>query len=196
VSAYLTRLHSLLGTPGRPVTPVPWDLGYEQTGFKFPEDYRQFADEYGSANINKTLGVMCPQLRPAWYSRGSGIGGFEALLNISSVNGPVGQFLARARARGSRRIIYPPWPEPGGLVLWGSNVDSVECYWTTEGDDPDRWPIVVMFGANSWGRFEGGFLDFLEAVIHGTWESSTSVIGRTLTDGPLVEQLGGWADEE
>jgi hypothetical protein len=114
VSAYLTRLHSLLGTPGRPVTPVPWDAGREQTGFTFPQDYRQFADEYGSANINRTLGVMCPQQRPAWYSRGSG----------------------------------------------------------------------------------GGFLDFLEAVIHGTWESSSSVIGRTLTDGPLVEQLGGWADEE
>ncbi len=67
------------------------------------------------------------------------------------------------------RFPYAIFPEPGGLLEWGGNLNGDRCFWLTEDPDPDRWPVVVWFrgevASRSWRREEGGMAAFLLRVV-------------------------------
>ncbi|MER8037795.1 hypothetical protein [Streptomyces hydrogenans] len=61
---------------------------------------------------------------------------------------------------------YGVHPAPGGLLQWGGTERADAFHWLTEGDDPERWPVVVHAGDTaSWARFDGTVTAFLHAVL-------------------------------
>ncbi|WP_406266022.1 hypothetical protein OH799_19440 [Nocardia sp. NBC_00881] len=42
-------------------------------------------------------------------------------------------------------VPFPGYPAPGGLLRWGGNYNGDMLCWLTEGEDPDDWPVVVVF---------------------------------------------------
>ncbi len=46
---------------------------------------------------------------------------------------------------------YSVFPDPGGPLGWGSNINADQFFWLTDGDDPDSWPIIAWYRSlNEW----------------------------------------------
>lgn len=133
-------------------------------GIRFTADYRQLIDAYGMISINGELHVVGPSQRPS--QPGAPIG-FQAFQFATA--GPHGfcGFLAQCYASGDREICpYPVFPTPGGILKWANNYESDHLFWLTEGDDPDRWPIVIVYRAGfEWEQFDGTVTELLVQIL-------------------------------
>ncbi|GHJ93803.1 hypothetical protein SNE510_33220 [Streptomyces sp. NE5-10] len=71
------------------------------------------------------------------------------------------------RSRGSRPWEpYGGYPAPGGLPRWGDTEQADAFHRLTEGDDPERWPVVARSDdLDSWARFDGTVTEFLHHVL-------------------------------
>jgi hypothetical protein len=74
-------------------------------------------------------------------------------------------------------------------------MESDHVFWLTGDEDPDRWPVVVVFRAGfEWDRFDGGTEDFLRQVLRGEYRRSHRLLGGALgAEGPAWEFLGDWS---
>jgi hypothetical protein len=59
---------------------------------------------------------------------------------------------------------YAPYPEPEGLLGWGSSPSGDQFYWRTKRSGPDSWTVVVSGRDDDWWEFPGVVVDFLAAV--------------------------------
>lgn len=181
----VSRLRELLPPPAEPTAGTPWAQGEPELGFAFPQDYRDFVDCYGGGQVNGALGVLIPSLRPFWPGGRSGFAGFAqfAAEQIGSAFPDLGgDASAPDPYLEQYRNPHPFYPEPGGLLIWGRGYDGDHCFWLTEDEDPNRWPIVVFFrnlNAPQWRRFDGGMAQFLLSVVDGTYEHADLLVGPT-----------------
>jgi hypothetical protein len=66
-----------------------------------------------------------------------------------------------------REPAYRIFPEPGGLLSWGSNQLGDVFWWLTEGE-PEQWPVIMWArGPVRTFRFDGGMVEFLCAILSG-----------------------------
>lgn len=65
----------------------------------------------------------------------------------------------------SEQVPFPLWPEPGGLLPWGSTDNNDHVFWLTIGE-PDRWPVVAT-NWDEWWVCSGGMQSFLVNVLNG-----------------------------
>ncbi|MFJ8478366.1 hypothetical protein [Kitasatospora sp. NPDC094011] len=82
---------------------------------------------------------------------------------------------------------YPVYPEPGGLLYWASNYNGDHCFWLTEGDDPDRWPVVVWLRGefpDGWHRYDMGMARFLLLALSGE-DSTLDDLGVATSTAPV-----------
>lgn len=106
-----------------------WAAAEQQLGARLPADYKELAETFGPGMFGEWLWLMLPT--------GDGKYG-EDLLATWSRN------LAHDTAGSAMWEPYGLHPKPGGLLEWGGTPDGqVMFYWAVEGDDPDRWPVVV-----------------------------------------------------
>jgi hypothetical protein len=194
VDATVARLIQLLGLPDEVDGRVPWDSSRAEVGFDFPEDFRDFIDTYGSVVLNNLLSIWSPQIAPRRFNAPSGLSGFSNYVWFCSKEGGQGILRERLRSRWPEGQPYPVWPERGGLILWGRSPRKHQCYWVTEGDDSNSWPIVVWFDETEWLRFDMSFSQFLLEVVMGESELSEELIDGGPPRDLIVEQTGGWAD--
>lgn len=88
---------------------------------------------------------------------------------------------------------YSVFPDPGGLLGWGSNINADQFFWLTDGDDPDSWPIIAWYRSlNEWDYFDGGFSDFVAGVVDGTYRYAEEVAPAN-PEEPLWVSQGDWA---
>jgi hypothetical protein len=188
------RLIAVLGPPRPEVVPVPWDRSPGEIGLRFPGEYCDFIDYYGQISLNGELHIHGPAIKPPQPGASGGFPGF--LYRATDPYGFPG-FLAQYRASGRHDVCpYPVYPEPGGLLNWANNSNGDHCFWLTEGDDPDLWPIVVVYRAGfEWERFNAGTAEFLLAVATGEYPGSEDLIGGSLgdIDGQRWRFLGDWS---
>lgn len=59
---------------------------------------------------------------------------------------------------------YAPFPEPGGLVLWGDSCLGDRFYWCTRGD-PESWNVLVCGRNDDWVGYDGSLTSYLAAKI-------------------------------
>jgi hypothetical protein len=189
------RLTRVLGVPEFPSAQVPWDLAPRDVGFQFPQDYRELIDVYGSIRINGMLSVWRPKLRAAAPDIP---GGFAGFIWHTTREGGVGDYLAGAYEAGDlRECPYPVFSARhsarGGLLAWGSTPNGDHCFWLTEGDDSDGWPIVVRYRQLAvWSRFDGGIADFLTAVVTRDYPLADEIAPAD-PDSPLWRRQSDWA---
>ncbi|MFB7363873.1 hypothetical protein [Streptomyces hydrogenans] len=150
-----TWLGGIVAVTGRdlaaPRHPVDWADVEARLGTALPVDYRQLAEVFGEGAFDDHLRLYVP---------GSDARGFDLVGNALRSG-------AWAREHGAG-----PWepygvhPAPGGLLQWGGTERADAFHWLTEGDDPERWPVVAHAGDSaSWARFDGTVTAFLHAVL-------------------------------
>lgn len=168
MTPHLARLAELLGPPPPDVVPVPWGEARAEVGFKFPADYRELIDTYGGISLNGEFWIGGPSEKP------SSLPGvptrFEDFVRSTTRDGFLRQYDEEHAAGNTRRAPYPVLPTPGGLLRWGGR-ELNNCFWLTDGPDPDAWPVVVLHvDVGEWIRFEGGVVEFLIAVCTQQYE--------------------------
>ncbi|MGI5170318.1 hypothetical protein ACQEU3_38795 [Spirillospora sp. CA-253888] len=113
--------------PPPPRRLLEWEQVFSQLGTALPPDFVAFIEIYGaSAFGNDFLGIIDPR-------ESNGRTYAQAML-------------ARGNEYRAQRDDHPAaWPEPGGFLSWGFDVDGNTFGWLAQGE-PARWPIAV------WGR--------------------------------------------
>ncbi|MEV5647397.1 SMI1/KNR4 family protein [Nocardia sp. NPDC052254] len=154
-------------SPLGPVIAPPWARIEKAMGVGMPPDYRDFIDLYGHGAINDELGINYPG-----YPQSDG-STLRTLTDAAEDDN-------RYNVYEALQAPFPGYPAPGGLLQWGGNYNGDMLCWLTEGDNPDNWPVVVVFRhihQPSWRRFDGGMAAFLLALVTGTFDLATTLIG-------------------
>ncbi|WP_198667052.1 hypothetical protein [Glycomyces dulcitolivorans] len=128
---------------------VGWDVLHEDLGAVLPSDFCVLAEAYPVLVFEDFLRLELPQ--PGRES--SYVVAHRQAAEILQDWGEEGD------AAG-----YVPFPEPGGLLLWGWSYSGDYFYWRTESESPDGWPVVVMGANGDWSEYAMGAVDFLAAV--------------------------------
>lgn len=133
--------------------PVDWAQVQADLGLSLPADYRAYVDEYGIGWVNRLVLVLHPTTRAAH-------------LNLA-------KSAEEAADPEALEMAESPPPHPVGLGLGRLLPCAVTetqdvVYWHTDGDDPDRWPVVFRDAeAYEWQRFDLSLVGFLLALCTG-----------------------------
>ncbi|HEX7306142.1 SMI1/KNR4 family protein [Lentzea sp.] len=115
---------------------VDWSAVEDRLGILFPADYKAVADHFGPGDF---LGIrlVVPGAANEDYR-------FERLAED-----------VYERVRVKRPLPAPFHPETGGAIPWGSTVLGHTFFWVPLHENPDEWPVVMLypgFGAQAkWG---------------------------------------------
>ncbi|MEV6906074.1 hypothetical protein [Amycolatopsis sp. NPDC051071] len=149
----MDELYAVLGAPTVESIAVDWAGVEERLGTELPADYKGFSNKYPAMFVNQFLRVAHP----------------------SCVDPDLNLLLdAQTRTKSLRELVsefpllYPhsAYPDKGGLLCWGNNVNREQCYWLTEGH-PDEWKVVIGDELDYCWEFDGGFSDFLLKSLTG-----------------------------
>ena len=125
---------------------VDWEAVEAPLGTRLPTDFKQLAETFGYGAFDGFLSLYVPE---------SDVPGMDFVETRSTGRVP-------ARSGTSLWGPYGIHPAPGGLLEWGSSEQADQYYWLTEGDDPDRWPVLASEDIpDSWTRFDGTAAEFV-----------------------------------
>ncbi|MFC4335400.1 SMI1/KNR4 family protein [Salininema proteolyticum] len=128
---------------------VRWEVLHAALGVELPPDFRALAEAYPPLEFEDFLRIELPRV------------------------GEESSYVARVREASEilqdlcdmgDAVDYVPYPEPGGLLLWGSSTSGDCFYWRTWSESPADWPIVVMGENGDWSEHVIGVVDFLAAI--------------------------------
>ncbi|MFC1421265.1 SMI1/KNR4 family protein [Streptacidiphilus cavernicola] len=145
---------------------APWWESHRLIGIRFPSDYRDLLDAVGPGSVRGDLAIISP-----WPMGESSYrsGGFHVFAEYTA--GQVGPAFVEMRSESPDLCPYAVYPEAGGILAWASNQNGDHCFWLTEGENPDTWPIVVWdrgrFPDDPWRRYDPGIVPFLMGVMFG-----------------------------
>lgn len=168
--------------PGTAEPLLPWDQAQEVAGIHLPTDYRAFVDLFGPGELRAELSIATPRPLP---DRPIGVGALSRMVN--RLTGDTGAAFKQMREDSFDLCPYPVYPEPNGLLCWASNYNGDHCFWLTEGDDPDRWPVVVWLrGAfpGGWHRYDMGMARFLLLALSGD-DTTLNDLGLAASTSPV-----------
>lgn len=159
--------------PGDPFT-GSWREIEAKLGTALPSDYKAFVARYGLGVFMEDVSIWTPRA----YKRFMRLE-FEA---------PQGLKILRE----VEDFRFPLWPEPGGLLPFGTTINSDYLTWRTEGP-PDAWRITVVdrgSGFNEVHDHDCDLTDFLTAVAMNEldpplFEYSFSESERVFTPDPM-----------
>jgi hypothetical protein len=165
----LSELVKLFPPPCEPVAAPPWEQSRAEIGLDFPSDYRAFVDRYGAGEfgvagsgsfyVRAPSSCPCPDLREV---------GFKGYVESHALEMAELFDFEGADEDYWGGIVYPMHPRPEGLLTWGDNENGDTFWWLTEGDDPDKWPVIMWArGLATTFRFEMGLVEVLLRIAHG-----------------------------
>lgn len=164
----LGRLPKLVPPPASPVdADADWTRVEDALGLPLPREFTEIARRYGRGVFCHEFSICTPEQMIE-----ENPGRLEDLRFILQDTGVV--------------CPHPVHPEPGGLVLWGSDSIGGTLAWLTEpAGSPDRWKTVYWTRDDEFEYPEGG----VAAVLTGLVENLTA---RMRADGQDVD--GPWFD--
>jgi hypothetical protein len=162
----LQQLIDVCAPPASPYN-VPsaaqWDaLEAYLGGRALPPDYRDFLDRFGSGSFGSDEDggffdltyVVSPALLPGEHVK-------NAIPLMMDLAGTIGEI----RSESPKRVPYPVWPEPGGLLYAGGGTTLYDIHWRTVGD-PKAWTCAVCDSAcENWFDWEGDLTSLLAAIV-------------------------------
>ncbi|WP_394613773.1 SMI1/KNR4 family protein [Lentzea sp. JNUCC 0626] len=120
----LKALWRLVAPPARPVAGNrSWDWLFAELGTALPADYVALMKVYGGGTFGRGLFLWTPL-----DERGLPLLAPEAIEDARSI---------------SDEQPLPMWPEPGGFLPFGENIEGDKFGWLTSGD-PDSWPLIFL----------------------------------------------------
>lgn len=131
-------------------------------GLRLPADYKALAEAFPSGWFRQ---FVRPR-KPAGL-----VGRPQRLLDEFSARQAA--TLRRWRAEGQVSFPYPVYPDPGGLLLWGSIRDGGYALWLTGAGEPEDWPVVIASQkCDHWERFDGTVCEFLTEVAAARYDAT------------------------
>ena len=170
--ATIGRLVAMMPPPATRPTAEPWHLAPGEVGFRFPDDYRDFTDLYGSGLINDKLLIWTPSLKWGTVREGDAREGFTAL--AAGPPSGLGDYVAELHEDEPDENPYPMYPDEGGLLAWGNTYSANHFFWLTGEPDPNTGPVIAWNRSGDWHRFKGGFGDFLTDGSDGASASASA----------------------
>jgi hypothetical protein len=125
-----------------------WSKVEKDLGVALPADYKEFVSRYGTGLLSGFIRVFNPFAKSEYTNL------------VASVRriGATNQML---RASEGARFPYSVFPDPAGLLPWGTDDNGNYYYWLTRGE-PDHWPVVVGAGRHAkWQQFDVSMTTFL-----------------------------------
>jgi hypothetical protein len=125
-------LVELLPPPEVPIeTHGEWAQIERQLGTSLPADYKWFIETYGTGSICIEFVRV---LNPFAENRAG---------NLLSCGAVTLEWLRENQDHTALRVNdYPVFPEPGGILPWGTSGNGHEFFWLTQGE-PDTWSVVL-----------------------------------------------------
>ncbi|WP_328605747.1 hypothetical protein OG943_38015 [Amycolatopsis sp. NBC_00345] len=167
-------LAEIFGTECAEPQTIDWAEVEAAYGAPLPADYRAYADAYPALELDSQFVIRHPLSK-----------------NTTSKLVECGKDVLEAFAGGRREfpeaVPYPLFPEPGGLLPWGSDYDGADYFWRTAGR-PGEWTIAV-FESAEWWEFPGGFGAFWTELAAGRIDSPVIAEGY-LRPGYSVRCVG------
>ena len=179
------ELADLLGWHGPPAQiGLSWTEVESSLGIRLPSDYRRLMSRFPSGAFAERFYVYSPVqstetlevFQDEWRSR---LG-----------------WLREVRSAPNSAIHYPIYPEPGGLIPWGSGNEHTYYWKPSEGTDPNSWTVVFAERLSiNWGEYPGP-MSFV-ATPRGNTQTllaTTATAARRQQSGrglPARRRLGG-----
>jgi hypothetical protein len=130
-------------------------------GTRLPPDYKDYINAYGSAIIVWSHDLHILPHNP-----------FSALPHRNLLRQLDPELAVLHEVKSWRdHLPFPIYPEPEGLLPWGTSGDGDKLYWQMIGQPAD-WPVVVM--ETHWGpmeQFADSMTSFLTKLLSGTLQS-------------------------
>jgi hypothetical protein len=122
----------------------------------FPPDYLAFIEKYGSGEFSHAgeVGMIVSVYNPRAAV-------FRRVLDREHT-----YLREYKRAEGGGYAEYDIFPDTAGLLQWGWNDSRIVFFWLTEGA-PERWPLIVMWDFEFFGRYDMPIVTFLERLVAG-----------------------------
>ncbi|MEV5726258.1 SMI1/KNR4 family protein [Streptomyces pharetrae] len=171
--ATLSEIRALLGEPRFNWSdPAPWVELEQELGLRFPADFREIVDAYGSIQINGQLYLE----HPAGHLRHS-LG--------DSVRGDLEMWREEDMAE---FLPGPVGSSPGELIPVASATTGEWIFLRLPDDSSSPWRVVVQeFDSPAWTLHEMTFGEWLLAYLEGR---DVTLCSRNLApDGPSYEPL-------
>ncbi|TXS39916.1 hypothetical protein [Streptomyces sp. OR43] len=143
-ASWTEKLRLLTGWEPLPRTPVDWPAAEQALGTRLPGDYKEIVDLFGVGSFDMYVELLIP-----------GVRGMD-LVQSAGTDGAYVHDLWRPHAR---------FPEPGGLLRWGSSEQEIVFVWQTGAPDPDDWPVLVRPDFDAWERYDCGMGEFLVRLL-------------------------------
>lgn len=175
-----SKLGEFLPSPRVPLASPPWASSLEEVGILFPGDYQAFINGYGAGTISSldkvvTISIASPTMA---FRSNAGGRGFLGFTELTTVIDPPYFGLDDVDGGYYGGISYPVFPDPGGLLEWGSSDDGDKFYWLTEDSDPNNWTIVELPRHESViYTFDGGMVEFLLAILSKRYVNANYYVG-------------------
>ncbi|MEU6247465.1 SMI1/KNR4 family protein [Glycomyces sp. NPDC047010] len=128
---------------------VRWGVLRGELGVELPSDFRALAEAYPALEFEDFLRVELPE--PGKES------------SFVTTHRQMAEILDDWRQEGYAAG-YIPFPEPGGLLLWGLSNQGDSFFWRTWSESPDNWSVVVSGRNGDWSEYAIGVVDFLAAL--------------------------------
>jgi len=138
---------------------------YDVFGTRLPEDFIQFHKTYGEGYFFSVSHKMSANLIVYGndYHIGNTHGGALRQAAMKRLHE-----LRLIKERRPKRVPYPLFCEPGGLLPWGSTTNGVDLCWQVRGDLVDNWKVTALrAGTGEHQQFDVGVAGFLRDVITG-----------------------------
>ncbi|WP_371601960.1 SMI1/KNR4 family protein [Streptomyces sp. NBC_01220] len=143
-ASWTEKLRLLTGWEPLPRTPVDWQAAEQALGTRLPGDYKEIADLFGYGSFDTYLELLVP-----------GVRGLD-LVQWATSDAAYVDDLWRPHAR---------FPEPEGLLRWGSSEQELDFVWQTGAPDPDEWTVLVRTDFDTWERYDCGMGEFLVRLL-------------------------------
>ena len=155
--------------PGR-----DWDVVEREIGTALPDDYKDLLSRFPSGTYRNAVWVASPvDARTKWPAF------------VDNEIREILEILGDESLEYLDGTDYRPFPEPGGLLPWGHDMQGGIFCWVTDGADPNRWRVTYYSqGMNEWQEHDGPMTEVLWEVLTRLGEET--IFGYSLDEEPAV----------
>jgi hypothetical protein len=153
----LQALIKVLPPPEHPVgTNADWRLYEGSLGITYPASFKELIATYGACLWFDNYSILYPAPAAA-ITPDSFLASVRGQLDILREIG--------VRDPTSGRLRLPLYPEPGGLFPFMADCDGYSYFWRTDGENPDRWPLMQWGEGHIWTLKEATLTEFFLASV-------------------------------